>query len=142
MKYSESFIAKIKEVYADSPTIIALAENGDTILGRYLDDSSSGTLSPQTVLDSTYEELVEWAKKMQAKRELYKMFTTGACYGEAELMENMCPALYLQNNGDPDKNNVEAEICKTVGFVGYFPSCKMWGCKQECWKKYQELKNI
>lgn len=141
MKYSQSFINHVKEVYADSPRIIELAESGSDLLGRYLDDSSNDTLTPRMVLESDYETLVAWAKKAQAKRDLYSDYTRGLCYEVKDLEEKMCPILYMQNNGDTNKMYMEAKICQGVGYVGYFPDCKKWGCKRECWKRYYELKD-
>lgn len=141
MKYSQAFINRVKEVYADSPRIIELAESGSDLLGRYLDDSSNDTLTPRMVLESDYETLVVWAKKTQAKRDLYSDYTRGLCYETRDLEEKMCPILYMQNNGDTDKMYFEAKICQGVGYVGYFPDCKKWGCKGECWKRYYELKD-
>ncbi len=138
--YSKEFIARVKEVYPNSPTIIELAEKGSDMLGRYLDDSSNGSLSPRDVLKSTYEELVNWANKEQEKRDLYHLFTTGACYEASILEQKMCPILYMQNTGDTNKMYFEAKVCEGVPYVGYFPSCKKWNCKGECWKKYHELK--
>lgn len=140
MTYTKEFIERVKAVYPDNKTIIELAEKGSDLLGRYLDDCSQNTLTPRMVLDSTYDELVAWAKKAQEKIDLYRDWSNGLCYGTKDLEDKMCPILYMQNNGDRDKNTLEDEICKGVGYVGYFPSCKMWGCKGECWKKYYALK--
>lgn len=139
--YSKEFIARVKEVYPDSPTIIELAEKGSDLLGRYLDDCSNSTLSPRMVLESTYEELVEWARKAQARIDLYSDYSRGVCFDTKDLENKMCPILYMQNNGDKDKMSFEDVICKEVGYVGYFPGCKKWNCKGECWKKYYMLKD-
>ena len=141
MKYSQQFIDKVKEVYPDSPTIIELAEKGSDMLGRYLDDNSNFYISPRMILDSTYEELVAFAEKSLEKQELYHLYTTGACFDTKELEEKMCPVLYMQNNGDTNKMYMEAKICQGVGYVSYFPSCKKWSCKGECWKKYYALRD-
>ncbi len=141
MKYSQSFINRVKEVYANSPTIIELAEKGSDLLGRYLDDSSNNTLTPRMVLDSTYEELVAWAHREQAKRDLYSDYVRGVCYDVKGLEEKMCPILYMQNNGDTNKMYMETKICQDVPYVSHFPSCQKWGCKGECWKKYYALKD-
>ena len=134
--YSKEFIAKVKEVYSDSPTIIVLAEKGSD-----MHDSSNFCLSPRIVLDSTYEELVILAEKALRKQELYHIYTMGACYDSKELEHKMCPILYMQNNCDTNKMYMEEKICQGVGYVSYFPSCQKWGCKGECWKKYYMLKD-
>ena len=139
--YSKEFIARVKEVYPNSATMIELAEKGSDLLGRYLDDSSNGTLSPSDVLNSTYEELVAWAHKEQEKRDLYRDYVNGSCYNTSDLESKMCPILYMQNNGDTNKMYMEAKICQGVGYVSYFPSCQKWGCKGECWKKYYQLRD-
>lgn len=139
--YSQSFINRVKEVYPNSPTIIELAEKGSDMLGRYLDDNSNDTLTPNMVLTSTYAELLAWATRAQEKRDLYHLYTTGACYDTSDLETKMCPILYMQNNCDKEKMAFEDAICKEVGYVSYFPSCKKWGCKGECWKKYYQLKD-
>lgn len=140
MKYSQEFINKVKEIYFDRPTIIELAENGSDALGRYLDDNSNFYISPRMILDTPYEELIAFAEKALEKQELYHLYTTGACYESKGVEDKMCPILYMQNNYDSDKSDMETKLCKGVPYVSYFPSCQKWNCKSECWKKYHEIK--
>ena len=141
MMYSREFIEKVKRVYPDSPNIIDAAERGLSILGRYLDDSSCGSISSSMVMALSHEELLARAAVMQTRRELYSDWFSGRCYTAETREEQMCPAYYMQNNGDRDKYDFEQIACKEVGWVSTFSSCKNWGCKQKCWQKYYEFKD-
>lgn len=75
MKYSDELIKEVKELYPNSSDMIKHAENGNTVLGRYLDDSSSGNISIDTILKATsLDDLKEVANKLKAKRDLYKQW--------------------------------------------------------------------
>ena len=138
--YTREFIEKVKRVYPDSPMIIDAAERGLPILGRYLDESScSGFSSRFTAL--SHEELMTRARIMQARQEVYSDWFSGRCYSVETREEEMCPAYYMQNNGDKDRYEFEAIACKEVGWVSTFSSCKNWSCKQKCWQKYYEFKD-
>jgi hypothetical protein len=49
-----------------------MLENGNPLLGRYLDDSSHGGISPDTILLSTsLEEIQIVARNLKIKKKLY-----------------------------------------------------------------------
>ena len=151
MAYTQEFIDKVKRVYPNSKEMHKLAEEGNYFLGRYLDDgrgsAASITFSPEEVINTSSEELIKKAKIAQQKveferlkDELYAEFLGGKCFTKEYLHEVQCPMLHMQNNSDPNRYEWEKEICKGVGYVGYYPHCKKWNCKEQCWTKYYELK--
>ena len=140
MAYTREFIDKVKALYPNTPEMHRLAEEGNQALGRWLDDSSCGGISPDKILKSTYEEMLTEAQVLKARRKLYGEFVSGKCYTTESLYQVQCPALYMQNNDDPNRYELEKQICTGVGYVGYFPGCKKWNCKEQCWAKYNELK--
>jgi len=72
MNYPEDFKKEVKELYPGFPEIHKLLDNGGTFLGRYLDDSSSSSISIKDILDVTnLKDLQERARKMQRKVKLY-----------------------------------------------------------------------
>ena len=139
MAYTQEFINRVKQLYPNSTEMHRLAEEGNYFLGRWLDDSSYGGFSPSEVLNTTHEDLVAKAKEMQARRELYADFVSGKCYSTEDLHKVQCPAMYMQNSSHPKRYEFEKQICTDVGYVGYYPNCKKWGCKEQCWTKYDEL---
>jgi hypothetical protein len=75
MKYSESLIEQVKKLYPNSTEMQHHAEAGNTILGRFLDDSSSGGIGAETILSiHTIEELHQRAKLLKAKQDLYQQW--------------------------------------------------------------------
>lgn len=73
MAYTKELIEEVRELYPDSPKMHELAESGHPILGRYLDDSSSGGISiDQILLATTLEELQTKARLLKRKVNLYK----------------------------------------------------------------------
>lgn len=137
--FSKSFINRVKEVYPDSARMHELAESGNQFLGRYLDDSIS-QISYREILDSTsLEELKIKARRIEKQHSLYKDFSNGSCYNENDMRKTMCPNLYLQNNDCDKRGKAQEIICKDVGYVCYFPSCKNWDCKEKCWEKYDNM---
>lgn len=139
MKYTQEFIDRVKELYPDCKEMHRLAEEGNAFLGRWLDDSSYGGIDPDTILNTSYEELKRKAEIQKQKRELYSDFTTGRCYSVENMRKAQCPALYLQSINANNRYELEKKICVGVGYVGYFPGCKKWECKEQCWKKYDEV---
>lgn len=139
MKYTQEFIERVKELYPDCKEMHRLAEEGNPFLGRWLDDSCCGGFSPDAILNIPYEELKERAEILKQKRKLYGDFTSGRCYSTEDMRQVKCPALYLQGINAPNRYELEKEICTGVGYVGYFPGCKKWNCKEQCWKKYDEV---
>jgi len=73
MKYSKELIAEVKELFPNSKEMHNHAEQGNEILGRYLDDSSSGGIPIDTVLLATsLEEIQKLARSQKRKIELYR----------------------------------------------------------------------
>lgn len=139
MAYTQEFIDRVKQLYPSSAEMHRLAEEGNYFLGRWLDDSSSSGFSPSEVLNMPYEDLIKRAKERQAKRELYADFVSGKCYTADGLHKAMCPAMYMQNSCHPNRYEFEKQVCTGVGYVGCFPDCKKWDCREQCWAKYDEL---
>ncbi len=72
MQYSKELINEVKELYPNSKEIHDLAKSGNVFLGRYLDDSSSGAISIDTILLATsLDELQKKARMAKRKLELY-----------------------------------------------------------------------
>jgi hypothetical protein len=70
--YTADLIAEVKELYPNSPEMHQLAENGGAFLGRYLDDSSSGSLGVDEILLATsLDELQKKARILKRKKQLY-----------------------------------------------------------------------
>ena len=139
MIYAQEFIDRVKKLYPNSAEMHRLAEEGNYFLGRWLDDSSSGGLSPSEVLNTPYEDLIRRAQEMDAKRELYADFVSGKCYTTDGLHKSQCPAMHMQNSFNPNRYELSKQICTGVGYVGCYPDCKKWGCREQCWAKYDEL---
>jgi hypothetical protein len=140
MQYTQDFISRVKELYPDCTEMHKLAEEGNGFLGRWLDDSSCGGFSPNSILNTSYEELRRQAEILEKKRELYADFVRGACYSAEDMRKAQCPSMYFQTNNVSNRCELEQKICVGVGYVGYFPGCKNWNCKEKCWAKYDEVK--
>ena len=139
MEYTQNFIDRVKKLYPNSPEMHKLAEEGNYFLGRWLDDSSCGGISADEILNTPYEELKKKAEVLKQRQELYGDFIKGNCYSTENMRKVMCPASYLQSINASNRFELEKKICAGVGYVGYFPDCKNWGCKEKCWKKYDEV---
>lgn len=73
MFYPKDFKARVKKAYPNWEELHQRLESGDVFVGRYLDDSSSTSLSLDTILNATsLEELQEKARLAQEKVELYR----------------------------------------------------------------------
>lgn len=141
MAYTQEFINRVKQLYPNSVEMHRLAEEGNYFLGRWLDDSSCGGFSPSAVINMPYEDLIAKAKEMQDRRQLYADFVSGRCYTTEGLHKSQCPAMHMQNSNNPNRYEFEKQICAGVGYVGCYPDCKKWGCREQCWAKYDELTN-
>ena len=139
MQYTQDFINRVKELYPNSAEMHKLAEEGNYFLGRYLDDSSCTGFSPNEILNTPYEELRRRAEILDQKRKLYADFIDGKCYSTDNMRKMKCPAMYLQTTNANNRYELEKKICVGVGYVGYFPGCKNWECKEKCWAKYDEV---
>lgn len=72
-QYSQAFINRGKCVYPSNMDMHNLAEENGYFLGRYLDDSSQGGLSIDTVLKSnSLEELKKGAQEIKERKDLYR----------------------------------------------------------------------
>lgn len=70
--YTQELIREVKELYPNSPDMHKAAESGRDILGRYLDDSSTGGMSVDKILLATsLDELQKEARLIKRKKELY-----------------------------------------------------------------------
>ena len=139
MQYTHEFINRVKELYPDCAEMHKLAEEGNYFLGRWLDDSSEGGFSPSKILNTPHEELKRQAEILKKKRELYGDFLSGKCYTNENMRQVKCPSMYMQTNNISNRFELEQKICVGVGYVGYFPGCKNWNCKEKCWAKYDEV---
>lgn len=136
--YKQSFINKVEEVYGKDSKIAQTAREGAYILGRYLDDNQN-KFTYHDILNKNPAELHEMAIREKAKAELYSDWVSCKAYRKDALRINYCPINYLQNCCADNRYEMSEQICKGVGYVGYYPRCKMWGRKDECWKKFDEL---
>ena len=137
--YSKEFIEAVKRCYPNSKTIIDLAEKGDYFLGRYLDDSRSGSVSVSYILSHSPEEVRQEALKEKERSDLYSQWVSGECYSDGQGRQTYCPANWLQNSDNPRRYEFTEQICKGARYVSYYPACERYGCKQECWAKYDVL---
>lgn len=137
MEYTKDFVDRVKELYPNSTEMHRLAEQGDRFLGRYLDDSSCDGFSPDKILNTPYDELIRQAHILKKKRELYSDFIAGKCYSNENIRKSQCPSMYFQSNNVSNRYELEKKICTC--YVGYFPDCKNWECKEKCWAKYDEV---
>lgn len=72
MAYSQKLIDEVKELYPDYPVMHQHAEEGSVWLGRYLDDSSQGSVALDDILTATsLEALQDKARLIKKRRELY-----------------------------------------------------------------------
>ncbi len=73
--YSTKLISEVKELYPDYPKMHELADEGSVWLGRYLDDSSNGSVPLDTILTATsLEEIQDKARLIKRKVNCYKMW--------------------------------------------------------------------
>ncbi len=120
--------------------MVRLAERGDYFLGRWLDDGREHGVDAEFILTHSYKEIVAEAKKVLAKNELYRDWLNGSGYVGGADRDNYCPINHMQNSDDPERWDFQKEICKGVGYVCCYPECERYGCKEQCWEKYDELK--
>ena len=72
MAYSKKLIDEVKELYPDYPEMHKHAEEGSVWLGRYLDDSSQGSVGLDDILTATsLEELQVKARLIKKRKQLY-----------------------------------------------------------------------
>lgn len=140
MSYTKEFIEEVKRVYPNSLEIIKCAENGDDFLGRYLDDNYERNISIEFIESHSYDEIMEKTKQIKERGELYRKWFDGSAYVGGADRENYCPINHMNNSSDPDKDKFAKIICKNVPYTCYFPNCEKYKCKDQCWKKYDELK--
>ena len=70
--YDEDFIKRCKEAFPDWEELHIKLDKGSYFVGRYLDDSSSQSISIRTVLQSeSLEDLKKEANKLLVKGKLY-----------------------------------------------------------------------
>ena len=70
--YTQDLIDEVKELYPNSNKMHHLAETGNVLIGRYLDDSSYGSVSLDEILNATnLNELKDKARILKRKRDLY-----------------------------------------------------------------------
>jgi len=73
--YSDKLIKEVKECYPEYKEIHRLADTGSVWLGRYLDDSSSGSIGVDRILTAlSLEELQDIARREKRKVNVYKMW--------------------------------------------------------------------
>lgn len=73
MAYSKELIKEVKELYPTSTRIHELADSGNAMLGRWLDDSSpSGISLDKILLATSLESLQIEARVAKRKVELYR----------------------------------------------------------------------
>lgn len=131
--FSSKFIADIKAAYPESKEMHKLAEEGNSFLGRWLDDSVQSITSQEVLDAASLEELKEKARRIKMQADLYADFCSGRCYCEDKRRSKMCPRLYAQ--GANDTAALDAFFCVGVSFI---PNCPKFDT-EECWKRFDEL---
>jgi len=72
LKYSQEFKDKCKRLFPDWDDLHSRVEQGQTIVGRYLDDASNSSISTKTILGAkSLLELQGLAEMEKEKTELY-----------------------------------------------------------------------
>lgn len=78
-KYPAEFIERVKAAYPNSPNLIAAAEAGDQILGRYLGDDCPRSIDLETIIEMLHDgkalELYQKAIQIKTCRDLYVEWT-------------------------------------------------------------------
>jgi len=75
MAYTQKLIDEVKAVYPDFEKMHELAEAGSVWLGRYLDDSSTGSIPLDDILKAkSLADLQEKARVIKRKIDLYSMW--------------------------------------------------------------------
>ena len=73
--YSEELIKEVKECYPDYGKMHELADSGNVWLGRYLDDSSGGSVPLDMILKAkSLEDIQSEARDIKRKTNCYKMW--------------------------------------------------------------------
>ena len=73
MYYSEDFKAKVKQIYPeDFYNLYSMLNNGNTFVGRILDDNSNDHVTNEEILTLSKSELRKLAKQYKAKRDIYE----------------------------------------------------------------------
>jgi hypothetical protein len=74
-RYPAEFVARVKAEYPKRPTLHKLLDDGESLVGRYLDDSSTGGLNAALVIQMIDEnkvaELRSSAQALVRRKELY-----------------------------------------------------------------------
>lgn len=136
MKFSESFINEVKELYPTWTELHRAVENGTGPIGRMLCDGESGSFSYREILDaSSIEMLHEKAILKERRLDLYTKYMSGQCFDNKEdkLKQAGCPRLYGQNIGD--KAILDAFECI---YVDYIPQC-FYFKSGKCWERFEKL---
>lgn len=110
MKFSESFINEVKELYPTWTELHRAVENGSVVkAGRMLCDGKGGEFSYQEILDaSSIEMLHQKAMLAHRRHDLYSQFVTGMCFSDH-------PCNSCQNNSDCIYDIFESrESCEKV----------------------------
>lgn len=70
--YSPGFVDKVRKLYPNDSGLLEHLNRNSSMVGRYLDDSSNGGLSVETILNArSLDELQEKARILKAKKDLY-----------------------------------------------------------------------
>jgi len=73
--YSNELIKEVKECYPDYQEMHRLVDEGNSFLGRYLDDSSGGGIAIDTILTAlSLQELQDKARIEKRKSNCYKLW--------------------------------------------------------------------
>ena len=139
--YSKDFIDAVKRCYPNGKRVIAAAENGEYILGRYLSDNANSSVDADFILTHTPEEVRKEAMAKKERCELYGRWARGECYDRDYQRQVFGPANWLQNNHSSRQYEFTKKICKGANYTSRYLDCERYGCKHLCWEKYDALKN-
>lgn len=79
MHYSDALVAEIRRIYQDFPELVAHAEAGHSILGRYLDDNTVNVDPEAILLCETIEQAKQLAQLALDKRRVYARWYMEYC---------------------------------------------------------------
>ena len=83
MKYPQDFIEKAKKVYPNFPKLHEMIENGNEFAGRYLDDSCTGNIPAQHIMEMIEKGAID-ELKVEAENEVARV----QLYNEWRILSN------------------------------------------------------
>ena len=139
--YTDRFVKRVEQAYGENSKEAELARSGSCMLGHHLNDGCCGYISLDSFFNLPLGKLIDIAKLEKEKSDLYSDWRSGRAYADNDIQLNYCPANYMNLVNYPFSDEYTHYICDGVGYVGYYPGCVRYSHKENCWRKYHELKS-